>query len=178
MTRGGHSHDSLDAPLLTSFIGGLGGRDISDVEFFAMAGEALGAIGTDPTTYMGPVGAAASLGRQMATGAASQAAQGAIVGFNSGEGGLENRLSGATTGGLMGAGIGAAAPAALTGLAKGAQWTGDQLLSRFFPKMQPTIALRKAAEALAQHGGGQLLGAGLAHAPADANNFRFVFFKH
>jgi len=36
-------HGQGDMPLLVSFIGGLGGRDISDAEFFAMAGEARAA---------------------------------------------------------------------------------------------------------------------------------------
>ena len=73
---------------------------------------------------------------------------GGVLGFNQAEGDLANRAEDAVLGSLIGAGIGAPAPAVISGIAKGGQYIGDQFIRRFSGTGQATAAARKLAEAL------------------------------
>lgn len=116
----------------------------------AVAGIAGGLA--NPIARALPTGAGLTMGRQALTSAGAGAGMGAAYGLGEGEGGLGNRLENATSAAVVGGVVGGAAPPVLAGVSKGLQWTGDALISRFFPGMQQNQALRKAAQALADDG--------------------------
>jgi hypothetical protein len=87
-----------------------------------------------------------------ARSAAGGAAGGAAYGFNTAEGDLGDRGEGALTGGLVGGAVGALAPAAVEGVARGARFLADQTIGRMGATNQATVAGRKVAEALQRDG--------------------------
>lgn len=75
--------------------------------------EIVGGLGT--AALAAPAMAGAGLARQALTMGGIGAAEGAVYGFGTGEGGIENRARNALLGGAIGGGVGAVAPIAIAG---------------------------------------------------------------
>lgn len=86
----------------------------------AYGSEITGGVATG-LTGLGAVGKAATLPGQVARTAGVGAAEGGVYGFNSGEGGLRNRLETGKNGALLGAGLGVAAQPVGRALSKAAE---------------------------------------------------------
>lgn len=99
-------------------------RDQSPIT--ATVAEIGGALPVAAALPMGAAGMSASLPARIGAGAAVGAGEGAIYGFNAGEGGAKNRMTNAATTGAVGAGVGALAPA----VGAAAKNVGQRLLSR------------------------------------------------
>lgn len=85
-----------------------------------LVGAVPGAIATAPLVGTGALGAVALRGAGVGAG------MGAVQGFNEGEGGISQRLFGALTGGVLGAGIGAAAPVVGRGIGAAYGYLADK----------------------------------------------------
>jgi hypothetical protein len=110
-----------------------------------LGGQVAGAI--VPGLVTGGGSAAVGMGGKIATSAGLGALQGGAYGFNSGEGGAENRMKSAGTNAVIGAFTGGAAPVVAKGV--GAAWNGvmTALNNRGIPAKAQNMVLSMLQEA-------------------------------
>lgn len=125
-------------------------RDESPVAAFGM--DMVGGMANPIARLLPGSQAGAGMLANTARSAAGGAVGGAAYGFNTAEGDLGDRGTGALTGGLVGGTVGAAAPALIEGGSKALRYLADQTIGRMGATNQSTVAARKVAEALQRDG--------------------------